>query len=130
MPAQKYSRQREAIKINLMQRRDHPTADMVYADIREQYPRISLGTVYRNLALLTEQGEIRKLPSEDGADRYDGNLEAHSHFVCRECGAILDIPPVNSKALQKAMDKAVDGIIEESRVSFIGLCKACARAVS
>ena len=128
MTTQKYSRQREAIKANLRQRRDHPTADMVYADIRAQYPRVSLGTVYRNLALLTEQGEIRKLPSDEGADRYDGNLEAHNHFVCRECGAIFDIPPVDSKTLQKAAGKAVDGVIEESRVSFIGLCATCARA--
>ena len=128
MATSNYSRQREAIKVNLRQRYDHPTADMVYEDIRAIYPRISLGTVYRNLALLCERGEIRKLPSDQGADRYDGNMSAHSHFVCRACGTILDIPPVDAKALQKTAGKTVDGIIEESKISFIGLCHACAEA--
>ena len=52
----KYSRQRESIKKQLMQRNDHPTADMIYTDIRKEYPNISLGTVYRNLALLSDLG--------------------------------------------------------------------------
>ena len=65
MPALKYSRQRESIKENLMHRCDHPTADMVYSDIRKIYPNISLGTVYRNLSLLSELGEIsRHFPSQ------------------------------------------------------------------
>ena len=67
MPALKYSRQRESIKENLMNRFDHPTADMVYSDIRKIYPNISLGTVYRNLSLLSDLGEIRKLVTSDGA---------------------------------------------------------------
>ena len=61
----KYSRQRESIKASLMNRKDHPTADAVYASIREEFPNISLGTVYRNLNLLVELGEVQKLTFGD-----------------------------------------------------------------
>ena len=66
----KYSRQRESIKASLMNRKDHPTADAVYASIREEFPNISLGTVYRNLNLLVELGEVQKLTFGDGKDLY------------------------------------------------------------
>ena len=70
MAVLKYSRQRESIKKYLYSREDHPTADMVYTSIREEFPNISLGTVYRNLSLLIELGEIKKVTT-DGADRFD-----------------------------------------------------------
>ena len=108
MKTLKYSRQRESIKANLMSRRDHPTADALYASIREEFPNISLGTVYRNLNLLVETGEILKLTCGNGPDHYDGNATPHYHFVCRECGQIYDIdldemssqkPPERSTAI-------------------------------
>ena len=74
MKALKYSRQRESIKACLMNRHDHPTADALYASIREEFPNISLGTVYRNLNLLAETGEIRKLTCGDGA--------VHRYLLC------------------------------------------------
>lgn len=76
----KYSRQRESIKRFLMSRDDHPTADTIYMHVRKEFPNISLGTVYRNLSLLTQQGEIQKITT-DGADRYDRHVEPHSHFL-------------------------------------------------
>ena len=82
MAGLKYSRQRESIKNYLCGREDHPTADMIYTSIRREYPRISLGTVYRNLSLLTESGEIQKITT-DGADRFDAKVAPHSHFVCK-----------------------------------------------
>lgn len=64
-----------------MSRHDHPTADALYASIREEFPNISLGTVYRNLNLLVETGEILKLTCGNGPDHYDGNVAPHYHFV-------------------------------------------------
>ena len=90
MTALKYSRQRESIKSFLLSRYDHPTADTIYMNVRKEFPNISLGTVYRNLALLTDMGEIIKITTE-GADRFDAHVEPHSHFICRECHAVLDI---------------------------------------
>ena len=80
MTALKYSRQRESIKDYLMHTNAHPTADMVYLHVKEQFPNISLGTVYRNLNLLSDMGEIIKIPTPDGADRFDGRTVPHYHF--------------------------------------------------
>lgn len=65
MSTLKYSRQRESIKVCLQGRKDHPTADMLYTDVRKEFPNISLGTVYRNLSLLSELGEIKRLTTGD-----------------------------------------------------------------
>ena len=92
MKTLKYSRQRESIKACLMSRKDHPTADALYTSIREQFPNISLGTVYRNLNLLVELGEIRKLSCGDGTDHFDYDTSPHYHYVCRQCGRVMDIP--------------------------------------
>ena len=91
MTALKYSRQRESIKDYLMHTNAHPTADMVYLHVKEQFPNISLGTVYRNLNLLSDMGEIIKIPTPDGADRFDGRTVPHYHFFCTECGCMKDM---------------------------------------
>ena len=75
MATLKYSRQRESIKEFLRTRTDHPTADVVYENMKLIYPNISLGTVYRNLSLLADLGEIKKLSSFAGADHFDGRTE-------------------------------------------------------
>ena len=80
--ALKYSRQREAIKEFLMTRKDHPTADVVYMNVRQEFPNISLGTVYRNLTLLSDIGEIVRLRVGEGVDHFDANTNPHYHFVC------------------------------------------------
>ena len=125
MPTLKYSRQRESIKENLMHRTDHPTADMVYSDIRKIYPNISLGTVYRNLALLSDLGEICRLPGLEGADRFDGNTSPHNHFTCKHCGAILDLAIEDTNQIQLHAGKHFNGIIENYRVNFYGTCEQC-----
>ena len=91
MKAIKHSKQRDSIKTCLMGRRDHPTADAVYMSIREEFPNISLGTVYRNLNLLVDLGEIQKLTCGNGPDRFDADTSPHYHFVCRQCGAVSDL---------------------------------------
>ena len=86
MATLKYSRQRESIKEFLTGRTDHPTADFVYENMKQIYPNISLGTVYRNLSLLADLGEIQKLSSFGGADRFDARTAPHCHFMCTRCG--------------------------------------------
>jgi Fur family peroxide stress response transcriptional regulator len=125
MPALKYSRQRESIKENLMHRSDHPTADMVYSDIRKIYPNISLGTVYRNLSLLSDLGEIRKLVTSDGAVRFDADTSPHNHFTCRKCGAVLDLDMEDISQIKAHASRNFDGIIENFSVNFYGLCGWC-----
>lgn len=125
MKTLKYSRQRESIKACLMNRNDHPTADALYASIREEFPNISLGTVYRNLNLLVETGEIRRLNCGDGADHYDANLAPHYHFMCRHCKQVFDVYMDTVEALNDAAQKHVPGIIDSHSVLFYGACNDC-----
>ena len=87
----RYSRQRELITDIIKGRCDHPTADMIYNSAREIEPNISLGTVYRNLKLLADEGVIITLETEDKKIHYDGDLSRHSHFICYRCGKIVDL---------------------------------------
>lgn len=125
MAITKYSRQREAIKKYLLQTKEHPTADTIYMDIRETYPNISLGTVYRNLNLLVERGEVLRLIGMDESDRYDANTHDHYHFLCNECKRVLDI---EMESIDKIIDKAnknFSGEIEGHVTYFYGKCDNC-----
>lgn len=121
----KYSRQREAILENLKAREDHPTADMLFQSLRKDDPKISLGTVYRNLGLLTELGYINKISGGNGIERYDYNTSEHYHFSCRACSKLIDLPgdmveDLNNKAVHEAI-----GTVENHSLIFYGLCKEC-----
>ena len=127
MQALKYSRQRESIKNFLAGRKDHPTADIVYTELRKTYPNISLGTVYRNLALLTDLGDIQKITAGDGVDRYDANTTPHNHFICRRCKAVLDLDMEDISYIKDIASEKFDGVIESYSVNFYGICPSCKR---
>ncbi|MFQ9511702.1 MAG: transcriptional repressor [Lachnospiraceae bacterium] len=121
----KHSKQREAIKAFLATRTDHPTADTVYMNIREEFPNISLGTVYRNLSLLASIGEITKISCGDNADHFDPNTHPHYHFLCKECGCVQDIPMEAMHSINSVANENFDGIIEGHTVFFHGICVDC-----
>ncbi|MDE7114758.1 MAG: transcriptional repressor, partial [Acetatifactor sp.] len=98
--ALKHSAQRDKIMAFLMGRKDHPTADIVYMNVRKEYPNISLGTVYRNLTLLANMGEITRLRVGDGVDHFDADTSPHYHFVCTECGSVIDLEMENIDTIQ------------------------------
>lgn len=126
MPALKHSRQRESIKEFLMGRTDHPTADTVYENVKLIYPKISLGTVYRNLSLLSDLGEIRKLSSFGGSDRFDGRTEQHCHFMCTKCGKVIDMDTQGSdQFLENVAEHFTEGKISEYSARFFGICESC-----
>lgn len=126
MPAIKYSRQREAIKKFLMTRRDHPTADVVYSSVRNEFPNISLGTVYRNLTLLADRGEISRLRLGDGADHFDADTSPHYHFVCTDCGKVIDLDLDSIRSMDVLNGQDVDGNLIAGNVTyFYGTCSAC-----
>lgn len=125
MAALKYSRQRESIKEFLMTRTDHPTADVVYENVKLLYPNISLGTVYRNLSLLSDIGEIRKLPSFDGADHFDGRTDTHCHLLCRSCGRVVDVEYNGMADFLLSVNRHFRGKIYDCDASFTGLCEEC-----
>lgn len=125
MKTLKYSRQRESIKACLMARHDHPTADALYTAIREEYPNISLGTVYRNLNLLVELGEIKKLTCGDGADHFDADISPHYHFVCKSCGQVKDLRLNSIEEINHLAQEHTDGQIENHTIYFYGTCNHC-----
>ena len=128
----KNSKQRQLIKDFLLTRKDHPTADVVYMNVRQQLPNISLGTVYRNLTLLADMGEILRLRVGDGVDHFDADTSEHGHFICNDCGSVLDLE-VDMKDAHTLMEKAshqFDGLITSQITYFYGKCANCLSPVT
>ena len=123
--AVKYSRQRQLIHSFLMTRRDHPTAGVVYQNVRQEYPNISLGTVYRNLTLLAERGEILRLQVGDGVDHFDADTSRHCHFICSDCGCVTDIRVDCMEEMLTKARQGFQGRIERQSTCFYGLCEKC-----
>jgi Fur family peroxide stress response transcriptional regulator len=122
-----YSRQREAIISFLKTRKDHPTAEVIYQNVRQNHPRISLATVYRNLSMLSERGDILRIQVGDGTDHFDYDTSPHNHFVCRECGCVLDLEMRPFDEINEAASTYFDGVIEGHVTYFYGLCPTCAQ---
>lgn len=120
----KYSKQREAIK-DFLSESSHPTADEIYIKVREQFPNVSLGTVYRNLNLLSECGEIRKLTFPEGPDHFDNNTTPHYHFVCRHCGRVFDLSLRGVELELPDKVGLMPGHIEGYSLICYGTCNSC-----
>ncbi len=125
MQTLKHSKQRECIKEYLANSYDHPTADMVYSHVKSQFPNISLGTVYRNLNLLTDIGESLKISTPAGGDRFDGQTDPHNHFICNQCGQVYDIQLHELDALKNMNGEPFSGSIESHSTVFLGKCDSC-----
>jgi Fur family peroxide stress response transcriptional regulator len=121
----KRSRQREKIYQVLRRTTSHPTAEWVYERVREQVPRISLGTVYRNLHVLKEQGKIRELDFGEGIRRYDATVDQHYHFICERCGVVRDLAIPPQEDLHDRVRQRVPGTIRTHRLDFYGVCDDC-----
>ena len=123
----RYSKQREAIKSFLLNRKDHPTAEVVYINIKKEYPNISLGTVYRNLTLLSNIGEIVRLQTGDRVDHFDATTTPHYHFICKRCDNVidLDIDEKTINDINKKANKTFNGKIDNHTMYFYGICKKC-----
>lgn len=123
--ALKKSKQRDLIKAFLMTRKDHPTADVIYMNVRQQNPNISLGTVYRNLTLLADIGEIQRLRLGDGVDHFDADISPHYHFVCTDCGSVIDLEMESIEFINEIAGAGFDGRIAGHVTHFYGTCGSC-----
>lgn len=123
----KYSKQRELIYNELLKNPIHPTAEILYHGLKPSNPSLSLGTVYRNLGQLVENGIILKISMPDASDRYDGNTKAHEHLLCRKCGEIYDIDWDIAQTVRQVEQKH-DCQIESVQMVFQGICKNCRQA--
>src|SRR4030042_4325487 len=117
--------QRLAVMAVLQSRRDHPTADHIYQEVRRQLPAISFNTVYKTLEILCQQGMVIKVNPLHAVARYDGETGRHAHIICRQCHRIIDldweglgVPTLPAEALQGFQ-------IEHPSLTFWGLCPGC-----
>lgn len=118
-----FSRQRQAILTVLRSTNTHPTADWIYSETRKVLPKISLGTVYRNLSELSRAGEILSIDVGDGKEHFDGDISPHLHLHCKDCGHITD-----ARLKKDPFSAAVDdfGFSPQTPVYVVyGICKDC-----
>ena len=123
MNGKRYSRQRELIYEALRQTEQHPTAEMIYQWLKPANPSLSLGTVYRNLNLLADEGAIRRMGFP--VERYDAKTMPHPHFCCDQCGAVYDLHLPYDAELDRQALLASGHDVTGHEVVFHGICTKC-----
>ena len=98
---------------------------MVYDQVRKEIPNISMGTVYRNLKLLAQAGQIRELEIPGSLSRFDGNKHNHYHFRCEKCGRLFDLDEVVDHTMEASIAQKTGLIVKRHYLEFIGLCSRC-----
>ena len=122
----RYSKKREAILKAIRGTHIHPTAEWVYQTLKPTHPDLSLGTVYRNLSFFIEQGTIKSVGVINGQERFDGDTAPHSHFICKRCGAVHDLPwPEELEGLDRNVSEHYGFKTEHCELTFHGLCNEC-----
>ncbi len=117
--------QRKVVLEELCAAQTHPTAAELYDLVRRRLPRVSLGTVYRNLEVLVQDGMIRKLDFSGSETRFEGNLTEHYHVRCRNCGHIEGVYDLGPGGKPAQPDTLAGFHIEGHRLEYIGLCPEC-----
>ena len=117
--------QKEAILKVLQGTNCHPTADWIYSEVRKEIPNISLGTVYRNLRMLCETGNILELKLCGSLSRFDARKDNHYHFRCEGCGRVFDVDEPVNMDINRKVAKITGFKISYHRLEFRGLCKEC-----
>lgn len=123
---QNFSRKRQAILQALRSTKTHPTAEWIHKALKEDYPDLSLGTVYRNLSRFKEEGVISSMGVINGQERFDANTSSHSHFICNCCGAVLDIDQTFENPLAAQQVQQQYGVLVQlQKIVFYGTCQTC-----
>jgi len=108
----------------------HLTAERIYTLVKRQFPRLSLGTVYRNLRVLIAQGNVRELDFGGGFSHFEIAKDAHYHFICRVCGQVEDADVPIRQRLTASVERSARAMsfrIEDHRLDFVGVCEVCQR---
>ncbi len=119
------SKQRNRILELLSSTGTHPTADWIYDKLKKEFPRLSLGTVYRNLSTLVEQGLVKKIHFGSTFDRFEANTQPHYHLICESCGKILDFEMPIYDDLNTQAKRLTNFIIHHHKLEFFGMCEDC-----
>jgi Fur family peroxide stress response transcriptional regulator len=126
----RYSHQRERIFRAVIESDQHPTANMVYDMLKLEMPKLSLGTVYRNLNQLSDAGRLKKIPLADGSCRFDKTTADHSHIVCEECGCVADGELPAMEQMRRAVEAQTGFSLRSYDLVLRGLCKNCQQSVA
>ena len=121
----KNTRQKEAILRVLNSTASHPTAAWIYDQVRREMPRISLGTVYRDLRQMAAQGRISELQISGGCKRFDANTSTHYHFLCDRCGQVFDLAETVARKIDSDLAHETEFKISQYQLQFHGLCNQC-----
>jgi Fe2+ or Zn2+ uptake regulation protein len=124
--SRRQTRQRQVIYEAVLSSRSHPTAEWVYDRVRRRLPKVSLGTVYRNLQLLVSEGQLL-VWSRGGAARFDADLSRHDHFVCEACGLLIDLERFPAVLPAERTLRARGHEVRDRALDFVGLCRDCRR---
>lgn len=119
------SKQRDAIVRILRNTTSHPTAERVYEQVKKEIPGVGLATIYRNLRLLSEAGEISEIATTAGTNHFDGNAEPHYHFRCNRCGEIYDLDEPVDEAMEDRVATKTGFKVTRHTVELGGLCLSC-----
>jgi len=121
----KNSRQRDLVLRILRDSKNHPTAETIYQEARKTMPSISLGTVYRNLNHLRDEGRIRELSYGKGISHFDGEIREHHHMRCLSCGTVEDVLCVIPKSFTEEVQAETRFQIHSVCLEFVGICESC-----
>ena len=122
----KQFRKRNAILSYLQGVTNHPSAEMVFTELKQEIPDLSMGTVYRNLNLFKQQGLAVSVATVKGVERFDGNTDPHVHFICSDCDAVIDLMEMDvPESLKVTAESCCGGQVENCQLNFTGLCKDC-----
>ena len=122
----RYSKKREAILNAIRSTTCHPSAEWIYQTLKPTHPDLSLGTVYRNLVFFQQQGQVQSVGVVNGQERFDGNTAPHSHFVCTNCGAVIDLHSIKlDSSLTRDVSEQYGLAVERHVLTFYGRCQTC-----
>ena len=126
MAPTKHFRKRDAILDYLKQSKAHPSAEMIFTDLKPQISDLAMGTVYRNLTLFKQQGLATSVATVKGVERFDGNTAPHVHFICTACNAVIDLDDMQvPETLRQTAAICCGGQVEGCQLSFTGHCREC-----
>ena len=125
-PRTRETKQRRVVYETIKNTHSHPTADWVFEKVRRQLPKVSLGTVYRNLGVLKDEGLVREIYGNDRRAHYDADISKHAHFICSGCDQIIDVRDVKNIDW-RTMKDLVGCEVEEQTTVFTGRCPGCSQ---
>ena len=121
----RFSKQRKLIYDMIVENPIHPSADVINSRLRADHPELSLGTVYRNLNVLSEMGAIKKIDSRMKSERYDGRTDDHYHMICEKCGKMFDVETEYQTDLIHEAQRKTPHLLKEHNIIFYGICEKC-----